>query len=85
MLHYITQIIDVTPFEVVCRFNTDEVRRINLLPLLEKYAGNTAVPFSKLLKAEYFKTVHLDTYGTLSWDNEVDFCPDVLYDLSVAA
>ena len=52
-----------------------------LKPLLEKHNSPSSI-FKKLLDAEYFKTVKLDSYGTLSWDNEVDFCPDVLYEMS---
>ncbi|RRA99250.1 hypothetical protein EHT25_28590 [Larkinella rosea] len=25
----------------------------------------------------------MDSYGTLSWDNGADFCPDVLFENSV--
>jgi hypothetical protein len=46
--------------------------------MLEDYAASSTF-FKPLLNAEYFKSVKLDSYGTLSWDNEIDFCPDVLY------
>jgi hypothetical protein len=39
---------------------------------------------SKLSDPNYFKTVKLDSYGTLTWDNGVDFDPDNLYRLSEA-
>ena len=85
MLHFITQIIDVIPFQVTCRFNNGELRRIDLTPILIRYDSNPVGPIARLLDEDYFKTVQLDSYGTLSWDNEVEFCPDVLYGLSQAA
>ncbi len=81
MLHFITNIIEVKPYSVVCKFNTDETRLIDLKPLLETHNSPESI-YKKLLDADYFKTVKLDSYGTLSWDNEVDFCPDVLYEMS---
>jgi hypothetical protein len=39
--------------------------------------------YSLLLQPDYFKSVKLDSYGTLCWENEIDFCPDVLYQMSV--
>lgn len=84
MLHFITDIIEVKSYTVVCRFNTNETRVIDLKPLLDKHNTSGSV-FKKLLDETYFKTVKLDSYGTLSWDNEIDFCPDVLYGMSAAA
>jgi hypothetical protein len=78
MIHFIKEIISVEPFKVVCLYNTGERREIDLKEMLESYAATSAF-FKPLLNPEYFKTVKLDSYGTLSWDNEIDFCPDVLY------
>lgn len=82
MLHFVSDIIEVKPYTVVCRFNNEEVRAVDLWPLLEKNRVDGNV-YAQLLDTNYFKTVQLDSYGTLTWDNEVDFCPDVLYDMSV--
>lgn len=49
--------------------------------MLESYAATSSF-FKPLSDANYFKTVKLDSYGTLSWDNKIDFCPDVLYQKS---
>jgi len=85
MLHYITEIVSVEPYEVVCRFNGGELRRVDMRPLLEKYADVKTGPLAELRKPEAFRRVTLDSYGTLSWEGEVDFCPDVLWGMSVAA
>jgi len=83
MLHKITQIISVQPFQVVCKFNTNEIRKIDLMEWVREFkAGNNGWT-SKLADPAYFNTVKLDSYGTLSWDNQVDFDPDVLYQMSL--
>lgn len=83
MIHFITKIISVEPYKVTCLYNTGEVREIDMKNMLEHYAATSSF-FKPLLDADYFKTVRLDSYGTLSWDNEIDFCPDVLYQNSKA-
>jgi hypothetical protein len=35
--------------------------------------------FERLLNPDFFSAVKLDSYGTLCWNDEIDFCPDVLY------
>jgi len=80
MLHYIKQIIKTEPYTVTCLFNTGEVRLIDLQHKISAYSQKAPDLFGKLLDKNYFETVHLDSYGTLCWDNEVDFCPDVLYE-----
>jgi len=82
MLYYIKKIIDIEPYTVVCKFNTGEVRKIDLQNNLKRLATQSPQVFGKLLDKHYFKTVKLDSYGTLCWKNEVDFCPDTLYKLS---
>lgn len=81
-LYYIKKIILVESHTVVCKFNTGEVRKINLQNKIKRLAAISPKLFNPLLDKNYFKKVKLDSYGTLCWDNEVDFCPDVLYQLS---
>lgn len=82
MLHYIKQIIGVTDYAVTCVFNTDEVRTVNLQEVIEKYRRINDGLISRLSDPDYFKSVKLDSYGTLTWDNGVDFDPDNLYQIS---
>ena len=84
MLHYIQKIIDVEDFTVTCLFNTGDVRTVNLTPVLDKYRAINDGLVSQLADENYFKTVQLDSYGTLFWDNGVDFDPDNLYAMSKA-
>lgn len=64
-----------------CEFNTGETRLIDLTDKVE----NIAKPMMAVLAGlpiKSIKTVKLDSYVTLVWANEVDFCPDVLYEMS---
>ena len=79
MIHFIKNIVSVSPFKVTCLFNTGEEKVIDLSDTILKYQKINDGLISQLGDAEYFKSVFLDSYGTLCWDNGVDFCPDVLY------
>ena len=82
MIHTIKEILNVSNYTVICKFNTDEIRSINLEKVVKKYGTNSSSIFNKLRSESYFNKVKLDSYGTLSWNDEIDFCPDVLYAMS---
>jgi hypothetical protein len=83
MLHFIKKIITVNnDFSVVCLFNNDETRIINLSDWITQFRQANDGWASKIADINYFKKVQLDSYGTLKWDNDLDFCPDVLYEMS---
>ncbi|GGH51012.1 DUF2442 domain-containing protein [Dyadobacter endophyticus] len=82
MLYYIKKIVTIQDYAVTCLFNTDEVRTVNLKAIIEKYRRINDGLISRLSDADYFKSVKLDSYGTLVWDNGVDFDPDNLYRMS---
>ena len=86
MLHFIKQIKSVNDdFSVVCLFNTDEMRRIELADWVEEFRIADDGWASRIIDINYFKKVGLDSYGTLQWDNQLDFDPDVLYEMSKPA
>jgi hypothetical protein len=37
--------------------------------------------FHPLQNKEFFKTVRIE-YGSIAWDNDIDYCPDCLYEES---
>jgi hypothetical protein len=82
MLYYIKKIISVNEYHITCLFNTGEVRVVNLQNIIEKYKKVNDGLISQLADPEYFKLVQLDSYGTLTWENGVDFDPDNLYKMS---
>ncbi|MFM2047677.1 MAG: hypothetical protein RI955_223 [Bacteroidota bacterium] len=79
MLHFITKIKEVKPYRIVCLFNTNETRTIDFMPMINEFKITSPNFLGKLSDINYFNSVELDSYGTLSWHNEIDFCPDVLY------
>ena len=86
MLHYITKIKEISNnFSLICEFNENENRVIDLSSWIDEFRKANDGWASKLADINYFKTVKLDSYGTLAWDNQVDFCPDVLYEMSMPA
>jgi hypothetical protein len=84
MLHFIKQILKVNDdFSVICLFNNNEKRLIDLSEWVAEFKQANDGWASRIANIDYFKTVTLDSYGTLMWDNELDFCPDVLYEMSM--
>jgi hypothetical protein len=83
MLHFIKKIVTVnSDFSVVCLFNNGETRLVDLSEWVEQFRQVNDGWASRIADINYFKTVELDSYGTLKWNNELDFCPDVLYEMS---
>ncbi len=83
MIHLIKEIIDVEPFKITLRFNTGEIRQIDLADKLSEWATSPPSKFAELKNYEVFKQVKLDRESeTLVWGNGIDLCPDVLYELS---
>jgi hypothetical protein len=83
MLHFIKQIKSVNDnYSVVCLFNTNETRVVDLSEWVEQFRKANDGWASRISDINYFKKVHLDSYGTLQWDNQLDLDPDVLYAMS---
>jgi hypothetical protein len=86
MLHLIKEIKKVNDdFSVVCVFDNNEMRLIDLSGWVSQFKEANDGWASSISDINYFKKVQLDSYGTLKWDNQLDFCPDVLYDISQPA
>jgi hypothetical protein len=95
MLPRIIKVIDVLGFQLVCEWNTGEVRAIDFENLILSYPQNIK---EKFLNPDFLKTVKYnkesrtiyfagmikgkDTNGN-EFDGDLDFCPDVLYANSV--
>jgi hypothetical protein len=97
-MYFIEQILDVRPYRVTVRFNTGEVRVVDLASTLHAKAASPESAYRRLLDPALFCQVRLDRESrTLCWDGlarmlaadgteqpaPLDFCPDVLYRLSV--
>jgi hypothetical protein len=82
MLHFITKILSINSFTVVCDFNSNEIREINLSSWIEEHNRKNPEFYGILNNTDYFSKMQLDSYGTLTWENGFNFCPDVLYQMS---
>ena len=84
MIHLITELIAVEPYKLTLKFNSGEIRSVDLEGKLQEWAANPNSKFSQLKNPEYFKKVKLDPdFNSIVWENGIDLCPDVLYDLSI--
>lgn len=79
MLHKITEIISIQPFLIECVFDKIEKRKIDLADWIAEFKTDNNGWTSLLADPNYFVKAKLASYGTLCWDNEVDFDPNVLY------
>ena len=68
----------VKDYKIKLLFSDGMTKLVDFKPFL-KDAKNLFIP---LLNIEYFKSFAVDD-TTISWPNEVDFCPDVLYEIGV--
>lgn len=58
-------------------------KKEGIIDFRQRVVGRGGV-FQPLEELEFFKQVKVDKEaGTLVWPNEVDFCPDVLYQLAM--
>lgn len=81
-MNLIKEIKEVKPFELTLMFNKGEIMKINLEENIKEWAKTEKSIYKKLLNPDYFKKVKLQSeWGTIYWDNGIDFCPDVLYSL----
>lgn len=79
----IVAICAVQPYHLTCDWTTGETRVINLEPLLRARSHAPKSKYRTLLEPAYFITVSLNEEAqTIGWDNGLDFCPDVLYEMS---
>jgi hypothetical protein len=55
MVHLIKEIIDIEPFKIILRFNTGEIRQVNLADKLNEWATSPQSKFAELKNYEVFK------------------------------
>jgi hypothetical protein len=98
MMHFVEEIVDVRPFRLTVRFSTGELRCVDLEVWLRGKVNSSESALGRLLDPVLFCQVRLDRDArTVCWDGlarqvqaghtetpaPLDFCPDVLYALSV--
>lgn len=82
-MYLVKKILNAQPYQLTLQFNNGEIRVVNLE---EKIKSKLTTPTSKykmLLDKNYFTKVKVHhEWKTIFWDNGLDFCPDVLYQMS---
>ena len=87
-MHTISKILEINPYIISVVFDNKESRTIDFTELINS--------FPVLKNEAIFKSVKLDDYPTLAWENQasimdydgtikpttLDFCPDSLYKMS---
>jgi len=96
MMHFVEDILDVRPYRLTLKFNTGEVRQVDLEPTLRARATSPDSAYGRLLAPAVFGQVRLDRQArTVRWEGlareiqadgterpaPLDFCPDALYAL----
>jgi hypothetical protein len=75
-MHYVTDASYIAGFRIRVRFETGEVKLVDLGPHLD------GPVFEPLKDPAYFRRFTLDRdIDTLVWPNDADFSPDFLYDI----
>ena len=58
------------------RFNNNEVKYFDVKKIYNLPC------YKPLQNKEFFKTVHIE-HGSIAWNNDIDYCPDCLYEESM--
>lgn len=90
-MHKIIEVEIVSPYLLKCRFNSGEVKTIDVYPVIQNHIYINGV--SDILKEEIFKTVKIGQFGELLWSHIVkeensdtyfdyDISPDFVFENS---
>ena len=74
IMHRVKKVEYTEEYKLKLTFGDRVVKTVDLKPYLTKGV------FLRLRDIEYFKQVFIDGHS-IAWPNEVDFCPDVLYEI----
>ncbi len=62
--------ITVTPhYQLICKFNSGAIKKLDVLPIIEKHRYLTGV--ESLLNEEIFKNVRIGEFGEIYWEDIV--------------
>lgn len=66
----VTQIIEVKPFYIICKFNTGETKVFTLNEAMEDKSENRFV--KKIKQEDVFAKVKIGEFGQLYWENSAE-------------
>lgn len=72
----VTEVIPNDNYELLITFNNGEKRKFDAKQLLDMRV------FAPLNNIAFFKSVKVE-FGTVVWPQDIDYCPDTLYEQSV--
>jgi hypothetical protein len=85
-MHAIIDIIHIEPFKLTLKFESGEIRNVDLQKKLIEWGGNPKSKFADLKEPKNFLKVKIDPeFQSLVWDNGIDLCPDFLFELGIEA
>jgi hypothetical protein len=65
----ITDIKVTPPYNLICRFNSGDIKQLDVLPIIKQHKHLIGV--EKLLNEEVFKKVRIGEFGEIVWDKIV--------------
>ena len=81
---YIEKIVKKEGFALTLLFNTGEKKTVDLFEAIQEWSKSPESAFRFLLDPVNFSRVQLENdFGSLYWENGLDLCPDVLYDMAL--
>ena len=84
MIYLIKEIISVEPFKLKLRFNSGDIKSVDLEPKLLEWSKSPDSKFKQLLDPDYFKSVKYNAeIESVYWDNGIDLSPNFLFDLDL--
>ncbi|MBO4438469.1 MAG: DUF2442 domain-containing protein [Spirochaetaceae bacterium] len=72
----VTSVIPLENYILKIGFNNNEIRLFDAKKIYNLPC------FKPLKQKEIFNTVHVE-YGSIAWVNDIDYCPDTLYQESI--
>ena len=83
-MNFVKSILKVEPFKLTLLFKSGEVKMVDLEDKIKAKSTSPGSKYAALLDYDYFKEVKIQTeWETIYWDNGLDFCPDVLYQIGI--
>lgn len=82
----VKKILKAEPYRLILEFDHQDIRVVNLESELKKWSRSPDSKFKALLDPDTFQNVKLNAeIESIYWDNGIDLCPDVLYQMSQEA
>ena len=83
-MNFVKKILSAEPYKLTIEFKNGEIKVVDLENRIRTKSTTSDSKYRALLDFDYFKNVKVqEEWETIYWDNGLDFCPDVLYQLGV--